>query len=223
MKKVEIISQSLLDAINAQKGGANRTELVSALSEGGLTPSYGMVKSVIDNVDIEVAVMVRPTSKSFCYEKQYLDVMKKDAEFFQEIGVKRIVIGILDERGGVDLDALNYVLENINIDVTFHRAIDESKDIIESVKKINTCKKITHILTSGGRKKAMDSLDLIKKMVEISRPKIMIGSGLNLESVDIIKDRFNEMDIDIHFGTYVQNEKGVVDSKKVKEIVEKLK
>lgn len=44
-RKVEIISQSVKDAVNAQKGGAKRIELVCALSEGGLTPSYGMVEA----------------------------------------------------------------------------------------------------------------------------------------------------------------------------------
>ena len=181
-----------------------------------------MVKSVLENVDIEVAVMVRPTSKSFCYDRHYLDVMKRDAELFQEAGAKRIVIGILDKDGNVNTDALDYVLENINIDVTFHRAIDESKNIIESTKKLNSCKKVTHILTSGGPGKAVEHLDTIKKMIEISEKRIMIGSGLNLDVLEEIKKELplEEFTYDIHFGTYVQNENGVVVPEKVSRIAE---
>ena len=220
-KKVEIIVQSVEDAINAQKGGASRLELVSALSEGGLTPSIGMVKSIIENTDIEVAVMLRPTSKSFCYKKQDLDVMKKDAEIFQEMGVKRLVVGILDSENNIDLEALNYVLENIKIDVTFHRAIDESNNILESVKILNKCKKVSHILTSGGSGKAKDNLGTIKKMIELSEKRIMIASGLDLDVLKEIKDTLlvgNKI-YDVHFGRFAQSEDGIVSEEKVKDIV----
>lgn len=222
-KTVEIIAQSFDDAINAQKGGAARVELVSALSEGGLTPSFAMIEQIIKNIDIEVAVMLRPISRSFCYEKHYLDVMKRDAEVFQDMGVKRLVLGILDKEGNVDLGALNYVLENINIDVTFHRAIDESRNILESVRTLNKCKKVTHILTSGGAGKAVDHLDIIKDMIKISDKRIMIGSGLNFDVLDKIKKEidYNIREYDVHFGTFAQGSNGIVDEKKVREIVER--
>lgn len=220
-KTVEIIAQSYEDAVNAQKGGAGRVELVSALSEGGLTPSLGMVTKIIDSLDIEVAVMVRPTSRSFCYEKHFLDVMKRDAELFQEAKVKRLVIGTLDPEGAVDLEALNFVLQNISIDVTFHRAIDDSGDIIESVKALNECPKVTHILTSGGPGKAPHHLDTIREMIKASNKRIMLGSGMNLEALEEIKKRpdWEPLQYDVHFGTFAQDERGAVDPRKVQKIV----
>lgn len=41
---IEIIASTLRDAMNIEKGGGDRIELVSALSEGGLTPSIGLIK-----------------------------------------------------------------------------------------------------------------------------------------------------------------------------------
>ncbi len=221
-KKVEIIVQSLEDAINAQRGGASRLEIVSELSEGGLTPSIAMVKSIIENTNIELAVMVRPTSKTFCYKKQDLELMKKDAEIFQEMGIKRIVIGILDSENNIDVEALNYVLENIEVDVTFHRAIDESKDIFESIKVLNRCEKVSHILTSGGYGNAKDNLDTIKKMIELSEKKIMLASGLNLDVLEDIKKSIliKDKKYDVHFGRFAQDKYGVVSEEKVKQIVD---
>ncbi len=44
---LEIIATSLADAIAAERSGANRLELCAALSEGGLTPSMGLVEAVV--------------------------------------------------------------------------------------------------------------------------------------------------------------------------------
>lgn len=222
MNTVEIIAQNRLDAINAQKGKAWRIELVSALSEGGLTPTIGMVKDVLNHTSIELAVMIRPMSNGFYYDKHYLDVMKYDIEKFEEIGVKRIVLGILDKNSDIDFDAMKYVLENSKSKITFHRAIDSSRDILKSVNELNSYTKVTHILTSGGQGKAIDNMDVIKEMIKISRAKIMVGSGLNLESVDSLKKQIDiSYNYDIHYGTFVQDENKIVSIEKVSEIVDR--
>lgn len=218
---VEIIAQNLRDAQNAQKGGAKRVELVSALSEGGLTPSYAMADRIIKNASIEVAVMVRPHSRSFIYNEDDLMVMKKDAEIFQKMGASRLVLGILDKNKHIAKDKLTFVLENIHIPVTFHRAIDDSLDIIKATRVLNDFPQITHILTSGGKGYAVSNLDTIKEMILLSNKKIMLGYGMNLDSLNIIdkvlpRDKFA---YDIHFGSFVQGRDHYVDSKIVKEIV----
>nr|SUY20301.1 copper homeostasis protein [Clostridioides difficile] len=61
---LEIIGMSVEDAKIIEDVVADRIELVSALTEGGLTPSFGLIESVVNSVKIPVNVMIRHHAKS---------------------------------------------------------------------------------------------------------------------------------------------------------------
>ena len=77
---LEICVNSFQSAKNAQLAGADRIELCQELSLGGLTPSYGLLKMVLSQIDIETFVLIRPRSGSFCYSDYEFEIMK---EWFQ--------------------------------------------------------------------------------------------------------------------------------------------
>lgn len=70
-------------------------ELCSALSEGGSTPSFGLIEPVLEVVDIPVHVIVRPHNRGFHYTKHDVAVMKKDIQMIKTLGAAGIVIGPL--------------------------------------------------------------------------------------------------------------------------------
>lgn len=74
---LEVIAVNAADARAAEAGGADRIELVCAMSEGGLTPSFGIIEQVVSSVSIPVYVMIRPHSRSFCYNEDDRKAMKK--------------------------------------------------------------------------------------------------------------------------------------------------
>ena len=117
----EAIASSLEDARTIEAAGGQRIELVSALSQGGLTPSLGLVQSVLDQVSLPVAVMVRPNKQGFCYSPDDLEEMGRDARIFWAMGVRHIVAGLLDEEGLADIQGLERLLlftfTTINTDV----------------------------------------------------------------------------------------------------------
>ena len=63
--RVEVCANSLQSALNAEKGGADRIELCSELGVGGVTPSYGLLKMIKEQVKIPVHVLIRPRSGDF--------------------------------------------------------------------------------------------------------------------------------------------------------------
>ncbi|EGA91383.1 copper homeostasis protein [Planococcus donghaensis MPA1U2] len=51
---IEVIVQNEQEAVEAEKLGAGRLELVSSINEGGLTPSFETIKQVLNSVAIPV-------------------------------------------------------------------------------------------------------------------------------------------------------------------------
>lgn len=82
---IEVIASSISDAIKIEKNGGNLIELVTALTEGGLTPSYALIKNVIKQVNIPVNVIIRTHSKAFIYSKEDLEVMKEDIRIAEKL------------------------------------------------------------------------------------------------------------------------------------------
>ena len=62
---LEICTNSYQSAVNASIAGAHRIELCSEISVGGTTPSYGLLKKVMADIDIPVHVLIRPRSGNF--------------------------------------------------------------------------------------------------------------------------------------------------------------
>ncbi|MCA1607393.1 MAG: hypothetical protein LC775_18450, partial [Acidobacteria bacterium] len=56
---LEVIACSVSDAIEAQRGGAGRLEIIRDFQTGGLTPPLELVNDILDAVTLPVRVMLR--------------------------------------------------------------------------------------------------------------------------------------------------------------------
>lgn len=83
-KIVEICCGSYEDAYNADRAGAKRIELNSALHLGGLTPSLATLVLTKKNTNLLVISMLRPRGAGFHYSDVDYEVMKMDAELLMK-------------------------------------------------------------------------------------------------------------------------------------------
>ncbi|MGC5326452.1 copper homeostasis protein CutC [Brevibacillus sp. SYSU BS000544] len=222
---IEIIATTPDDALCIEACGADRIELISAFSEGGLTPSYGMIEKVVQAVKIPVNVMIRPHAKSFVYSKEEIDVMKKDITVAKELGANGVVFGVLNERGEICEESIKELIELCNgLDITFHKAIDELSDILYGVKVISKYPQIKTVLTSGGKGSITENSPIIKEMIKSSgHINVMLGGGLNFENAKQVIEETGASEY--HFGTAVRYNKSVfgdIDKTRLKDLIERL-
>ena len=182
---IEVIADSVNDARLAQVAGASRIELISGALEGGLTPSYGLIKAVCSQ-RISVNVMIRPHSRSFSYTPEELEIMINDIRVCRELGATGVVFGVLTDQNEIDEDALKRLIDAAEgLDITFHRAFDEVTDQIKALRILQTYPRISRVLTSGGDEKAITAITRLQQLVkesEDSHLNIMAGSGLTADN-----------------------------------------
>ncbi len=171
----EACVETLEDALAAERRGANRIELCSALDQDGLTPSQELTKQCVQNLSIPVMAMVRPRGGNFVYTEEEISAMEAEIEFFKQSGVAGVVFGLLTESGDIDVENTSRLARlAMPLDVTFHKAIDYSNDILRSFQQLNSIDGITRVLTSGGMDTAWNGRNVLKQMQDLQGRRINI-------------------------------------------------
>lgn len=182
---LEICCGSAEDAIEAERGGADRVELNNNLFQGGLTPSLGTLEVAKANVHIPLMAMVRPRAGGFCYTDVEFDVAKADARALLSHGADGLVFGFLHPDGTIDEGRTRELLELCgDRPSVFHRAIDVVPDWkrgLEALVRLG----VTRVLTSGQRSDVFFALETIAEMIEFVGDAIEIlpGAGITRENV----------------------------------------
>jgi len=203
---LEVIATCVEDALTAEANGADRIELITAVTEGGLTPGIGMVEQVSRAVQIPVHVMIRPHSRTFVYNQLDLDTMIAEIRAVAATGAAGIVVGALTADGKIDESALSDLLAVAGgLQVTFHRAFDELSDQLAGLQTLTRYPQVTRVLTSGGIKPAPQAIEEIRALVDAAKGsglRILAGHGLTLEGISSFVQQTGVEEV--HFGSAVR-------------------
>ncbi len=187
---VEVCANSVESALNAEKGGADRIELCSELGVGGVTPSYGLLKSVREQLSIPVRVLIRPRSGDFTYSDTEFDCMLKDIELCANLGFDGVVSGVLQRDFALDATRTALLVKAAGpLGFTFHRAFDWVPNPTKTLRQLNRMD-IDCVLSSGQQKTALEGLDLLTELLqEKTACTIMPGSGIGVNNAYRFKER----------------------------------
>lgn len=182
---IEICVDSIESALAAEKGGADRIELCTALSEGGLTPGPGLIQACRKNLALDIFVLIRPRRGDFLYSANDFEIMKKDIQAAKDFGARGVVFGILKEDGHIDIERTSLLVELAKpLSVTFHRAFDLTPDPFKALNDL-MLPGIERVLTSGQVPTALQGATLIKELVTMAGENLIIlpGGGINSKNI----------------------------------------
>lgn len=168
----------------AIEGGADRIELCSALTVGGLTPSHGFIAHAARS-PIPVHALIRPRTGDFVFTTDDVRVMVDDVRAARSVGLAGVVIGALRPDGQLDVAALETLIAAAEgMDLTLDRAFDlaaDQEETLETALRLG----FSRILTSGGARTAVEGLPRLERLAKQAsgRISIMPGSGVRPETV----------------------------------------
>lgn len=187
---LEICANSYQSAVNAEKAGAHRIELCSELAVGGITPSYGLLKKVMANLNIPVHVLIRPRSGDFTYSNDEFEIMKENILLCKELGCAGIVSGILHQDQTIDAERTATLIElSKPMNFTFHRGFDWTPNPQEAIIELSVLG-VDRVLTSGQAESAEKGILLLQELQEIIENELIImpGGGINPSNAYLFKE-----------------------------------
>lgn len=186
---IEICASNYQSAINAQEAGAQRIELCSELAIGGITPSYGLVKTAVDVLSIPVYVLIRPRSGNFTYTNSEFEIMRHNIQLCKDLGCSGIVSGVLNKDNTINVEQTKELIElSKPLPFTFHRAFDWTPNPSEAIKELIKLG-VERVLTSGQETTAEQGIKLLTKLKQLANDKIIVlpGGGINSENIRSFK------------------------------------
>ncbi len=200
---IEVCCDSVHSAETAMRSGAHRIELCSALSVGGVTPSAGLVQSVLAirerlqaaaAVRTQVGVLIRPREGDFVYTDQEVDIIIQDVSSMCQAGVDFVVVGALCEDGTLHTAALQRMVAATKADASgapghaelvLHRCVDVAADYLAcAVAAVQAG--ASRVLTSGAAATALQGADMLKELLQhpsIGAQRVCAASGITASNV----------------------------------------
>ncbi|MDO5545283.1 MAG: copper homeostasis protein CutC [Eubacteriales bacterium] len=190
---LEVCVDSYASAMAAIAGGADRLELCSALSVGGLTPSAALLKQIRRVSDIPIRCLMRPRGGDFLYTPEEVEQMAMEMAALRDAGANGFVIGCLTAEGELDGNAMEPLLKEVSgLGLTLHRCIDVSRDLEDTYRAAAKLGFDT-VLTSGGAGKCLDGIGTIGCLLHLrdaeNGPEVLIGAGVNANVIAVFREK----------------------------------
>lgn len=115
--------------------------------------------------------------------------MCSDVGMCARLGVYGVVFGLLKSDSTIDIVRTSELVKLAHpMSVTFHKAIDSSIDILQSVDQLKKIG-IDRILSSGGKPTAIEGAETLNKMIKIGADqlRIIVAGGVTWQNFTEIR------------------------------------
>ena len=177
-----------LETLN--KVGIDRIELCSSLALGGLSPTLSLLEYSAKNTNIPVHAMVRPRPGNFYYSKAEINSCIAEIKLMKQFKVSGIVFGALTDEDEINFNACNSICnlaKELDLDTTFHRAIDMTKNYEKSIEELIELD-FTRVLTSGHTDNVLKGINKLNEIQNKygNRIQVMAGGGVKLNNIELL-------------------------------------
>jgi copper homeostasis protein len=192
---LEVCVEDISGLWAAVEGGADRIELCSALTFGGLTPSEALIVAAV-RAPVPVHILIRPRAGDFVYDVREVDLLVADISSAVAAGCAGIVIGASRPDSTLDTALLEKLVSIARsaavqrakpVALTLHRVFDLCKHPLETLEAAVRLG-FDRILTSGGAESALSGRAALTALARQThgRIKILAGAGINPSNVGTI-------------------------------------
>ena len=223
---LEVIACSVEDALQAERGGAHRLEVISHFEVGGLTPPLELVRQIRAAVSLPLRVMLRGSSGYEVGHKAEAEMLCAIARELNGMDIEGIVLGFL-RAGEIDVELMRRLLDCApHLKATCHHAFDETQDRLRAIGELLKLKQVNRILTSGGMTSLSQQIANLAAYQKAAGPNITVlaGGGLNATKINAIRAATNISEF--HIGRAARlpaSVDGDVSADRVREIIEQTK
>lgn len=187
MPLLEVIVCSVADAVEAERGGAGRLEIVRDLQQGGLTPSLNLVREIKRATELPVRVMLRESPGYQTNGPEEIERLCRAAEAFAALDIDGFVLGFLND-GEVDIELTQRVLACApHTRATFHHAFEEANDKLRALTDIKQLPQVDRILSSGGTDQLRSRVQRLAEYERAAAPELTILAGGGIDGAAIVE------------------------------------
>lgn len=185
---------NLQDALKAEKNGAHQIELCDRLDLDGTSPEMNTIKIICEQLNIPIKVIVNPNPFKYTYTSDDLLNILDYINQLNELPIDGIVFGPLTKDGLPDLGALNLVASHTRLPITYHKAIDDTEDILKGTSMLLEQNIVKFILTSGGKKTAhlgSNQILAMKSILKNSEIELIAAGKITDSNLSALHENLN--------------------------------
>ncbi len=176
MEKNKIILEDCVseikELITSAQNKIDRLQLCSQLEQGGLSPDMMLVDFCINACQLDGVVLLKLREDDSWRETDLIQYQEQ-INAYKSIGAKQFVFGFIKD-GKIDVQACRKIIKLLDgTQYIFHQAIDQTKDLEESIKVLIDLG-FSRVITKGGQKDIMENLNTLKHLISKYQSQIEI-------------------------------------------------